>query len=398
MIAAALGGLMGETTQPCPQPARAAAPRVRPIVVTSVDESTCDAVVEALEGAYRVEPVATAEDAVAWARSGGARALVVGVSAENDPGFGACERIAASTERGVCPLVVVLRDGAEDLRLMAYACGADDVVLASSDRAQWVERVGMQARLSDAHEELSRLRVSATSDSRVLAQRVDRAERQVHDTRDLLVFALARLAESRDPETGAHLERIREYCRILAQELVRIGAYAGQIDAGFVDDLYRASPLHDIGKVGVPDAILLKPGKLSRAEFAVMQTHCAIGADALQEVADRGHAGEFLRMAVQIARHHHERWDGGGYPDGLAGEATPLAARIASVADVYDALTTARVYKPAFPEQHARELILGGAGAQFDPLVVEAFDTAYPSMLATLRELGDAGPGLEAAA
>jgi putative two-component system response regulator len=200
----------------------------------------------------------------------------------------------------------------------------------------------------------------------------DRAQ-DIVDTRDVAVFALAQLAESRDPETGQHLERIRAYCRILAEQLRKEGPYTSLIDEQFVEDIYRSSPLHDIGKVGIPDAILLKPDRLSEREFAILKRHTVIGAGALERAAAHSGCGGFLRMAADIARYHHERFDGTGYPAGLRGFEIPLAARIVALADVYDALTSVRVYKSAYDPEVAQLMIEQQSGKHFDPAVVEAF-------------------------
>ena len=200
----------------------------------------------------------------------------------------------------------------------------------------------------------------------------DRAQ-DIVDTRDVAVFALAQLAESRDPETGQHLERIRAYCRILAEQLRKEGPYTSLIDEQFVEDIYRSSPLHDIGKVGIPDAILLKPDRLSEREFAILKRHTVIGAGALERAAAHSGCGGFLQMAADIARYHHERFDGTGYPAGLRGFEIPLAARIVALADVYDALTSVRVYKSAYDPEVAQLMIEQQSGKHFDPAVVEAF-------------------------
>lgn len=192
-------------------------------------------------------------------------------------------------------------------------------------------------------------------------------------SRDLTIFALAKLAESRDTETGAHLERIREYCRLLGAELGRSGPYREQIDGDFVELLYLTSPLHDIGKVGIPDQVLLKPGKLTPQEFAIMQQHTLIGANTLDAVARVNSEAQFLTMARDIALSHHERYDGSGYPHGIRGLEIPLCGRITAVADVYDALTSKRVYKPAFTHETAIEIIQEGREKHFDPVVVDAF-------------------------
>ncbi len=208
---------------------------------------------------------------------------------------------------------------------------------------------------------------------RVLATRTAAIEA----TRDVAVFALANLADSRDPETGEHLARMRIYSQILAEHLSETGPYSHVIDDAFLDDLFRSSPLHDIGKVGLPDSILLKPGKLTSEEFDAMKQHTEIGARTLEDAARSSADGSFFSFAAKIARHHHERWDGTGYPDGIKGLDIPLEARIVAVADVFDALTSKRVYKDAYPVEKARKIIEEGSGNHFDPEVVEAFFACY---------------------
>ena len=191
--------------------------------------------------------------------------------------------------------------------------------------------------------------------------------------RDMMIFSLAKLAESRDQETGKHLERMREYSRALAMELMRWEKFEKTIDAQFVELIYLTSPLHDVGKVGIPDAVLLKPGKLTPEEFDVMKRHTLIGGETLLASAEAHPEASFLKMALDIALKHHEKWDGSGYPFGLKGEEIPLSARIVALADVYDALTTKRVYKPAFAHEAATDIIRQTSGKHFDPDLVEAF-------------------------
>lgn len=203
-------------------------------------------------------------------------------------------------------------------------------------------------------------------------QRGRRRERELRQTRDIALMTLARLAESRDTETGRHLERIAAYSLRLAEEL-RTGAYVDQIDDSFLELIHKSSPLHDIGKVGIRDAILLKDSPLTERELEVMKTHAQIGGDTLRSVVDQFEAHEFLRMAMDIAYSHHERWDGTGYPAGLSGEAIPLPARIVALADAYDAITSARPYERAFSHDEAVRRIRKDSGTHFDPEVVGAF-------------------------
>lgn len=187
------------------------------------------------------------------------------------------------------------------------------------------------------------------------------------------IMALADLAEWRDPETGEHIKRTQEYVRCIAQELSRNPKYAAELTPDFIEMLYMCAPLHDMGKVSISDAILLKPGRLTPDEFAIMQKHCEFGAEIIRRSLERIGREPFLEMAYQVARWHHDRWDGEGYPDGLIGEAIPLAARIMSVADVYDALISERPYKPPMPHDEALRHIIEDSGKRFDPDVVSAF-------------------------
>jgi putative two-component system response regulator len=187
------------------------------------------------------------------------------------------------------------------------------------------------------------------------------------------IFALSKLAESRDQETGKHLERVQIYCRMLAERLGREAPYNRRIAAAFVENIFSASPLHDIGKVAIPDRVLLKSGQLLPEEFEAMKRHTVLGASTMEAVRDVYPRNAFIGMGIAIARSHHERWDGSGYPDGLEGEKIPLAARIMAVADVYDALRSKRCYKEAFSHQDCCRIIQRGSGTQFDPAVVTAF-------------------------
>ena len=214
-----------------------------------------------------------------------------------------------------------------------------------------------------------------------LEQVVEQRTREILATRDMTVFVLAQLAESRDPETGRHLERIRSYSQILAEQLCQKGPYTDRIDEQFMGDLYRASPLHDIGKVGIPDAILLKPGRLTSEEFDVIKRHSTIGADALDRAVCFTDSAGFLAMASEVARYHHERFDGSGYPDGLIGQEIPLSARIVALADVYDALCSSRVYKDALDPHVARLMIEEQRGRHFDPAIVDAFCDRWDEFL-----------------
>ena len=207
-----------------------------------------------------------------------------------------------------------------------------------------------------------------------LAARLRPAERTINlQTRDIVIFAMAKLAESRDSETGNHLERIRHYSRTLARILQKENVFPAELDDTFIENIFQTSPLHDIGKVGIPDYVLLKPDRLDDSEFEIMKTHTLIGHATLNDAFSRYPGAEYLRMSADIALSHHEKFNGTGYPNGAKGEAIPLSARIVAVADVYDALVSKRVYKQAFPTDLAKNIIEKDKGTHFDPRVVEAF-------------------------
>lgn len=206
-----------------------------------------------------------------------------------------------------------------------------------------------------------------------LEHMVEEKVAEISSSQMATIYALIKLAESRDDDTGLHIERTASFCRLLALQLQSVPEYSRYVTAKFVDTIYKASPLHDIGKVGIPDKILLKPGQLTDDEFAIMKTHVQVGHDTLATVAQQYDGNEFLKMGMEIALYHHEKWDGSGYPQGLAGDAIPLSARIMALADVYDALRSQRVYKEAFSHKKSVEIIRSGQGKHFDPLLVDLF-------------------------
>lgn len=200
-----------------------------------------------------------------------------------------------------------------------------------------------------------------------------RKEKEIADAHMAVVYALAKLAEFRDSDTGGHIERVTELCHLLTSHLRRRGKYKDLIDEDYIEKLTRVSPLHDIGKVGIPDSILLKPGRLTPKEFEIMKTHTVIGAKTLLQVKEKFPENRLLELAINITNFHHERWDGTGYPLGLAGTEIPLSARIMAIVDVYDALRSKRVYKEAFTHEESLKIIKEESGKAFDPEIVAAF-------------------------
>ncbi|MES1245660.1 MAG: HD domain-containing phosphohydrolase [Acidobacteriota bacterium] len=287
---------------------------------------------------------------------------------------------------------VVMVTGLQDLETVRQCLreGAYDYLVKPfdpDDLLNTVERALERARLIRQNEEYQ-----INLERMVLEQTVE-----IRQTRDIALMTLARLAESRDHATGQHLERMAAYSRRLAEELAD-GVYSGSIGTGFVEHLYKSSPLHDIGKVGIPDSILLKPGPLTAEERQVMRQHPEIGGDTLRSVVEQFRGNTFLTMGMEIAYSHHERWDGRGYPFGLAGDEIPLAARLVAVADAYDAITSRRPYKGACGHEEAVRRITADRGLHFDPALVDGFLACHRDFdgirQRLIDPLADGSPGL----
>lgn len=259
-------------------------------------------------------------------------------------------------------------------------------MLTRRNRVVEVELSGNRVDLPDSAVQFQ-LVIRDITATKEIERRVLASTQLIDTSRQAAIFGLARLAECRDDDTGAHLMRIREYTRILAVELARNAEFAEIVTTTFIEDLCLSSVLHDIGKVGIPDTILLKPDNLSASEFETIKKHCEYGSMALSSAEKDSASLSFLRMGQEITMYHHERWDGRGYPHGLAGTEIPLSARIVTLADVYDALTSTRPYKPAFSHQQAREILIRESGLRFDPAIVSAFLAREDDFQATRYKL-----------
>lgn len=196
----------------------------------------------------------------------------------------------------------------------------------------------------------------------------------IEHLQDVMMLSLAELVECRDENTGGHVKRTAEYVKILTDEIVEEGLYSDILTPKYIRDIVRSAPLHDIGKIGINDATLLKAGSLDYEEFEHMKNHAELGGQTLQKMINETNGESFLYVAKDMAYYHHEKWDGSGYPSGLKGEEIPISARIMAVADVYDALTTKRPYKEAFEHETALKIIIDGKGKMFDPNIIDIFE------------------------
>jgi putative two-component system response regulator len=279
-------------------------------------------------------------------------------------------------------------DGDEEKGLMM---GAVDYITKPIKPAILLARVRAHVALKQARDFLN-------DKNAYLEAEVNRRMEENQRIQNVSIRALAHLAETRDPETGDHILRTQSYIQVLAKHLQPHPRFSDTVTDHYIQLLTKSAPLHDIGKVGIPDHILLKPGKLTADEWAIMQTHAELGARAIELAQkDVDQPVEFLNLATEIAHWHHERWDGSGYPDRLKGDAIPVSARLMTLADVFDALISRRVYKPAMPFEEARDLIMTGRGSQFDPDVVDAFLAEFDNFVAIAHEYQegtDAGASL----
>ncbi|MGB5296658.1 MAG: HD domain-containing phosphohydrolase [Thermoanaerobaculia bacterium] len=338
------------------------------------------------ERGHLCRSAATAEDALSLAAAHPDPALVI--TDIRMPGVGGVELLHRLKKMD--PKVqVVMVSSHQDLETVRRCLreGAYDYLLKPFD---WEILSNTVSRALERHSllrENDRYRVNL---ERLVLEQTE----EIRETRDIALITLAKLAESRDSTTGLHLERIAAYSRRLAEEL-RDGAYAGRLSQEYIEQLAKSSPLHDIGKVAIPDSILCKPGPLSSEEFRFMKTHSTIGGDTLRSVLDQFETHGFLIMAMEIAYSHHERWDGCGYPQGLKGEEVPLAARIVALVDSYDTLTSDRPYKKAVPHREAVQRLAVDRGKHFEPAIVDAFLACHVDFESIREEVSTTGSDLE---
>ena len=332
-----------------------------------------------LRSEYRLAEAASGEQAVEILPAFCPDLVLLDILLPGIDGCETCRRIKASQTNVQIVMISAISSAEQQLR--AFEVGADDYLVKPFDPQDLRARVRLHFQLREATAGASAIRAEIESHNSQLRELAEQHTRDVIAIQDTAVFTLAKVAESRDQETGGHLTRMRAYSQIVGKELAQEGPYADQISEQFLDDLYRSSPMHDIGKVGIRDEILLKPGRLTPEEFETMQQHTVIGANILDQAVARLRGGGFLAMAALIARFHHERFDGTGYPAGLVGQEIPLPARIVAVADVYDALTSVRPYKPAYPAYEAKAIIRRESGRHFDPVIVAVFCRRFGALL-----------------
>lgn len=299
-------------------------------------------------------------------------------------GLEAC-RLLKSAYSHVPPAVIVVSAsaGSDDL-YRAFESGADDFLAKPVDSLELLSRIQLHVQVRTALANMTN--VAALDAASRATTTGESGARPVAASQDVAAFTLAKLAETRENETAPHLARLRDYATRLMVQLQQSMSADRPLSEEFVADVGRSCPLHDIGKVGIPASILAKPGRLTAREFDIMKRHTEVGAHVIDWTARYARTGSFLAVASDIARWHHERWDGTGYPDGLLGETIPLAARIVAVADVFEALTSPRPYRLAWSPHDARQYIETHAGVRFDPTIVKSFSQCFDTMVEIHRQ------------
>jgi len=311
---------------------------------------------------YLARPVPNGRLALLAAKNDRPDLILLDITMPEMDGYEVCRRLKLDSDLKEVPVLFISALSQTSEKLKAFEVGGVDYITKPFQFAEVKARVV-------THLKLHRLQMD-------LKQQVNEQVKEISESQMGMIFALAKLAETRDNDTGSHLERIQILCKRLAEKLREKTAYQTLIDDAYCERIFYASPLHDIGKVGIPDHILLKPGKLTMEEFELMKTHATLGAETLEKVESRFPNNSFLRMGIDIARSHHEKWNGQGYPQGANGENIPLSARIMAVADVYDAVRSKRVYKPAMSHVEACDVLQHDSGTHFDPVLIECFMSA----------------------
>ena len=321
-----------------------------------------------LKGRYRTRAATSGQRALDIAAADPLPDMILlDIMMPNMDGYEVCRRLKADPRTAGIPVIFLTARTQDDDEALGLKLGAVDYLSKPVNPPIMLARVETHLALGNA-----RRRLEDYND--FLEAKVQQRTREVAEVQDATIMAIAALAGARDNETESHLRRTQHGLRALAKQLQTHPRFAPLLSDETIELLFKAAPLHDIGKVGVPDRVLLKPGRFTPEEFEIMKSHTTLGRDAIR-TAEQGLdvPNLFLRHVREIAGSHHERWDGSGYPEGLAGEAIPLAARLMAVADAYDALTNRRLYKADIPHEQAVAVISADRGTHFDPEIVDAF-------------------------
>jgi putative two-component system response regulator len=341
-----------------------------------------------LRDLYTIKVAHNGERALQLARSAPPDLILLDIMMPGMSGYEVCAVLKQDPLTRNVPVIFLTAMSATEDETKGLEMGAADFITKPVNPPVVLARVATQLHVKAAADFLH-------DQNAYLESEVQRRGRELSAIQDVTILAMASLAETRDNDTGNHIRRTQHYMRCLANHLRNHPRFSSFLTERTIDMLYKSAPLHDIGKVGIPDRILLKPGRFEPHEFEIMKTHCKLGRDAIQHAEDQlGLAVDFLSFAKEIAYGHQEKWDGSGYPEGLAGDDIPISARLMAVADVYDALISRRVYKEGMPHEKAMAIIREGRGSHFDPDMVDAFVAVAEEFRAIAAQYADSDADL----
>ena len=320
-----------------------------------------------LKESYKVKVAINGEKAISIVKANPPDLILLDIMMPGIDGYETCRRIKAEPEYYDIPIIFLTAKSDDEDQSKGLELGAVDYIIKPINPLVLFSRIKTQLLLKQAKDFLK-------DNNQYLEEEVKRRMEEIESIQDVTIAAMASLVETRDNETGTHIERTKLFVRELVLELKNNELFKDALTDENIRLIVKSIPLHDIGKVGIPDNILLKPGKLTEEEFEIMNKHTIIGKESIERAESLLHKPEtFFKYAKEIIYSHHEKWDGSGYPEKLSGDKIPLPARIMAVADVYDALVTKRVYKEAFSHEKAVNIIRADSGRHFDPVIVEAF-------------------------
>lgn len=336
------------------------------ILVVDDTAFNIDIVVDALEDLYDLRVAMRGKEAIDLVKAELPDLILLDISMPEMDGYEVCRAIKQIPGAQNIPVIFVSANSHLESKMTAFELGGVDYIVKPYDIKEIKIRIKTQLELKFSRELLS-------NENSNLDKMVRMKTNEVIQMRSAIIQTLASLAETRDDDTGQHILRTQFYVKAMLEYMVIHKIYEDQLSPEFIENTVLATPLHDIGKIGVPDAILLKPGKLSPEEFDIMKQHTLMGQKSMAVAEEATSNSLFFKIAKEITYSHHEKWDGSGYPEGLSGQDIPLSARLVALADVYDALISKRVYKPAMNHSDAAKLIIKGDGLHFDPALVEVF-------------------------
>ncbi|TGE32180.1 HD domain-containing phosphohydrolase [Desulfosporosinus sp. Sb-LF] len=356
--------------------------RQKTIMIVDDTEMNIVILVEALQDDYELIVAINGLEAIELLEEQKPDLILLDIMMPEMDGYDVLITIKKNPELTHIPVILLSAITDSDSKTKGFSLGAVDYVTKPVEIVEVKARVKTQLKFEEA-------RLILETQNLLLEEKVKARTELLERTNSAAIYCLAALAETRDPETGEHIKRTQKYIRALALELQGKDEYSSVLTNEYIELLYKSAPLHDIGKVGVKDSILLKPGRLTEEEFEEMKKHTIYGGESLMVGIKELGEDSFLTLAKEIAITHHEKWDGTGYPRGLSKAEIPISGRLMALSDVYDALISKRVYKDAFTHDEARNIILEGRGTHFDPTIVDAFIMREAEFVGIMGKFGD---------